>query len=346
MAVKSIAKKNTCDQIKSYHDEIKKARCIFIYGTDAFGRESSYKYIMQTLNISTYDEISSFLFYGDDYLKDKSIAPIMQALNMYSFDLSEKVIFIKQADLLDGEALSRLADYTESPSPYAKLVMIAEKADNRFASYKTIIKNSLVFETTTMKYAKDMVLWLDIYLKEHNLEMDYEAKNFFVNIVELDSYTAYNEMKKLELYVGKRNKITANDIKECTVNTKAHTIFDLMDAIGYRQKKRALAVAENLLENDNSLIMIITMITNFFFTLWRLDSLKRSGISTSELTAKYMNDINSYFRGKYTEFSQNYNFSAIKNAFDELYICDSRVKLSMASEQVLLANLILKIIRK
>jgi DNA polymerase III delta subunit len=212
-----------------------------------------------------------------------------------------------------------------------------------------------------MKYASHLMQWLNTYLYENQIRMDERTKTYFTNIVEPDAFTAYNEMKKLELYVtpppfnhkdtreftqGHKGPltITIDDIKNCTINSKSYTVFDLIDAIGYRKKVDALKMADNLISNEESIMMINTMLANFFFTLWRLNALKRRGISSGELSANYMKEINPYFREKYLTFLNNYDQKQIDNALRQLYLCDTRAKLSMAAEKILVTSLVCGVI--
>jgi DNA polymerase-3 subunit delta len=321
-------------------DKIKSARCIFIYGTDAFQRDKYLRQIVKALDVSINDGMNTFLFYGDDYSKDDKVSAILDTLNMMSFDLSEKIVTIKHFEQLHKDAQTRIATYTKNPCDTSKLIIVSDKLDARTVAYKTLKETALLIETTEMKYTTHLAQWLNEYLKEHQLRMDEQTKNYFTTIVEPDAFTAYNEMKKLELYVGNTNIITLNDLKECTISSKAYTVFDLIDAVGYKQKEKALKILENLINNDESIIMVISLLTNFFFTLWRLEALKRRNYSSAELTAKHMNDINPYFREKHISFLKNYDQAQIQNAIKQLYICDSRAKLTMATDMVLGTQLV------
>ena len=324
-------------------EKVKSARCVFIHGTDAFQRDTYFKQVMKILGVSLNDEASSYMFYGDDFPRDEKIFSIMDTLNMMSFDLSEKIVSIRHFESLNKEAINRIAKYCENPFEYSKLIIVSDKLDGRLGALKTIEKHSLCLETKEIKYTKDLMQWLNNYIRENKIQMDEATKNYFVNTVHLDAYTAYNELKKLELYIGNNKTITINDIKECTINSKVYAIFDLTDAIGYRQRDKSLQIVDNLVSNEESIIMIVASLTNFFFTLWRLDALRRKGISAHDMKASHMKEINPYFKDKYITFLKNYNQEQITKAFKQLYICDSRAKLSMGKDEILGMSLVMGI---
>ena len=342
-------KKITCNQVHLHKKEILDSRCIFISGSDAFQKDNCFKYIINLLNPVVHNNsqidngISAFLFYGVDYSTDEHILTIMDTINMLSFDLSEIIISIKYLESLKSKAIAKLVKYTENPNPYAKLILVSDAVDGRLTMYKTLKENCLNIETTDMKYQKDLLIWLDDYIRTHNLIMERQVKDYFTTIVVPDAYIAYNEMQKLEIYIGKRKTITIDDIKECTVNTKTSTIFEFLDAIGFRQTSKALTIAENLINNLESIIMINTMLTNFFYTLWRLDALRRKGISQRDLISKHMDSIINFKRDNYIRFLLNYNTLQIQNALKNIYICDCRAKLSMADDKVLITSLVMSL---
>ena len=349
---KSVASKFTCGDIHDYDAEVMTARCIFIHGKDDFQRDRCFKHIIKKLNVAVNDWMQSFLYYGDEFSSDKKISQIIETLNSSSFiDETQKLVTIRYFEQLHKDAIQRIAAYTENPSPTNRLILIADKMDGKLSAVKTIIKNSLHLETVEMKYPKDLLQWLNTYIQEHRLRMDEQTKNYFTNTVELDVFTAYNEMKKLELYVGKTGTITKADIDNCTITSRKYNIYDFIDAVGYRQKQKALEIAEHLLDNGTEIIMILNSLSNFFFTLWRLDALRRKGITMRDISMYHIPEIvplsknHSFIRDKYVKFMGNFMQSQIQHTFKQLYIADCRIKLSMAKDNILLLNLIYQIVK-
>jgi DNA polymerase III delta subunit len=345
------SRKIYAEQLERYRNEIISSRVVLVYGTDAFQRDKCFKSILKMhfqyikMETTVNDGMNSFLFYGDEYGRLDRINAIIETLNMFTFDLSERIVSIRYFDQMNKECMERIAQYTDNPNPHTKLLIVADKLDSKLLAFKKIVKNSFVIETKEMKYPSHLMQWLNNYLRDNSgLMMDENAKRFFINTVLPDAYTAFNEIKKLELYVSPRNRITVQDIKECTISSKVFTVFDLIDAVGFRQRQLALDISEKIIKNEDSIIMIISLLTSFFFSLWRLTVLKNKNISINELKERYMKDINPFFRDKYIQFLSNYNLKQIENAFDELYKSDIRAKLTMASDLVLVSDLVFKIV--
>jgi len=333
-----------CERVDSFANEVRTARCIFIFGDDHCQKDRCFKRIFEILDIPLHDNMNSFLYYGDELSKEKGIDVIFDTLNSISFDLSPKTISIKFFEALHKEAMVKLAKFVEKKDPYARLILVSDKQDTRFTHIKSLKENSLFIETSVMKYPRDLMEWVGNYVQENRLNMDYNARRFFSEYVALDTYTALNEMKKLQIYIGNSRTITINDIKECTVNSKVFSVFSLTDAVGGHNKRLALEVVENLIANGESVIMIVAMLTTFFFTLWRIRVLLNRGISDFDIKKYYLQGMHPYMQEKNIGFARNYDLKQIQKALSELYTCDCRAKLSMGEEKVLGASMVIGVV--
>jgi DNA polymerase-3 subunit delta len=342
--------KITTDQVNAYTNEIRNAKCIFIHGTDAFQRDRCFKQIINMLNVPVNDGLQTYLFYGDDYSIKGKAGSILDTLNMFSFDLAERIVSIRYFEQIYKEDITRIAQYCESPSENTKLIMVSDKVDSRITAFKTIISKSLTIETSEIRFDNDLKKWLNTILGEFRFKIDEQTKKYLVENIEIDTFTVYNELKKLEIYIGNRDYVSINDIKDCIANSKTYTVFDLRKAIGLKQKTEALKIAENLINNEESVIMINSILTSFFIQLWEFQLLSQKGLTLYDtlIKAEIMYEKTHDFRKKilleeYQKYLYNFNLSKIQHALKQLYICDSRAKLSMAPEMTLLTSLVMGI---
>lgn len=326
--------------------KIKTINNFCILGTEDFQKNEALKIILKTHNVAEFDGFDSFLAYGDNYsTKENSINTIIEQLNMLSFIQEKKTVVLKNYENLNIDNQDQITKYLANPSPDNLFIFSVDKLDARKSSTKAIFNSCMVIECKEIRYQNVLARWLDEEIRARGLIFDNIARNTFLNSIELDYYVASNELSKLELYIGNRKHVTNEDVLNCTAFSKTYSIFELLDEIGYKNAQKAILIADNLLENDVNQIMIIAMITNFFFTLWNLSAVMQKNISPNELKMRYMPEIHPTFRDKYINFLKNYSLKNIKNAIEILLQTDRQIKLSMASDFVLIETMIYKIIK-
>ncbi len=338
--------KITFDLLPTHISKIDNYNIILIHGPEAFQKNESLSLILKKLDCLEIDQFDSFLVYGDDYSsKSTSINSILEQLFMSPFILKKKIIIIKNFDEMCAENQENVSRYCGKNLYENILILTSDKLETRTNRIKKIVSSSFCIECKELRYPNILMKYINDELKKRQLKMDEKCKQTFINSIDLDYYTAYNELNKLEIYIGTSKIISEKDVINCTAYSKSFSVFELLDEIGYKNLEKAILISENILNANESAILIITLLTNFFFSLWKLSALKAKNLSNSELKERYMNDISIYFRDKYFIFLKNYKLAQIRDVLKLLLECDRQLKLTMANDNVLIQTLIIKIIR-
>jgi DNA polymerase-3 subunit delta len=188
--------------------------------------------------------------------------------------------------------------------------------------------------------------WLNSELRRLRVRSSPDAVSLFSSKIEADYYTAYNELEKILIYVGDKKVITTKDVETCMDNNRANSIFELQNAIGSRNKKRALTILHNYLEAEEgkNSILLIVMLTRFFQIIWKIKYLQLNGLSISEIQAQYLNEVHYSFRKDYLAFANNFSKINMSNIFDLLLTSDYKLKSTDIEVNVLLTKLVIDLI--
>ena len=214
---------------------IKEFNNFCILGNEDFQKNQALKIVLNSFNVSDFDGFDSFLVYGDDFTtKNNSISSMIEQLNMLPFIQTHKTLVLKNFDELNNDNQARIVKYLENPSPDNIFIFTVNKLDARKAQTKIIFESCMVIESKEIRYPNVLARWIDDETQQRGLRFEPNAKNEFLNSVELDYYVAFNELTKLELYIGNRKTITRDDVINCTALSKIFSIFTLLDSIGYR----------------------------------------------------------------------------------------------------------------
>ncbi|MDD4310249.1 MAG: DNA polymerase III subunit delta [Candidatus Cloacimonetes bacterium] len=284
-------------------------------------------------------DVDIFIIYGDS-IKSSDLAEQLDTFSIFS---SAKLVIIRNAEKLGTKELAILGDYFDSPSDIQTVVIVTDKIDIRFTAWKKIKAGCDNILCEPPRYGGAIRSWLDKDLKERGKTMTPRAIEEFVNRIELDYYSAANELTKLDLLVGKNKSITEIDVLKSLGTTRIGTLIDFYRALGKRQTKQALEAMDKMIMADWEPLQVFFQFQKFYHSIWRIILLRKAHRSDNEILTKYIMDIYATQRKEFMEFARQYSLSSIERIFSILMETDAQYKLSVADPQVLLSACLIKI---
>ena len=312
----------------------------YIYGEDIYFKDQvAEKLILHYLDSSA-KEFDFHLLYGEDTKSGEIIEFLRQSpfLNKY------KIVLLRDFEKLNKSDKDKIASYSLKPVKSSILIVESDVLENR-KPYTEFKKNSVIIQCKKPYNSKDIFMWLKTELKKNKIEMDFEAEQLFVNYVELDYYIAKSELDKLIIYSNNRKRITKEDVLFVTGKSRSNNVFDLQNAIGIKDLKKTFMVLENLVNNRENAIMIITMLSRFFLLLRKINALRKANYSDNQISESYLKSVFWSFRKDYLNFASKYNSQELKKVTRYLFEADSQLKSSDISERIILEILIYKIVK-
>jgi DNA polymerase III subunit delta len=290
------------------------------------------------------EEFDFITMYGDT----NSGSEIVEQLEMMPFLAKNKLVVIKYFDQMKVSDKNLIAAYLENPVPTSILIITSEKADARTNAGKLIAEFAVNILCRPPYSPDDIVRWLRNEVRIKNITMNNEAMMLFAGSIPLDFMVASNELEKLIIFTRNKGRITTNEVQETIGHTKTDKVFDLQNAIGARNLKKSLVVLDNILSNEDPnkvAVFIIMMLTRFCTHLWKVNSLRKSSISESEIESRYLVDVFFKFRHDYLDFANNYSLEQIRSAFSLLLQADTDAKSLNVKLDIILHSLIYKLVK-
>ncbi len=233
----------------------------------------------------------------------QAIRKCCEALQTPSFFGGEKTIWLKNATFLGSS--SRVGSGRDVQNWMEKLVGIlrkglptgvrflatAEGVEKRTAFYKAMEKlgEAVAFEVPEKSWEIERKAPLAIQraLQEMGLDTGPEVIETMVAMLGADTGRIRQEVQKLDLYVGKRRRITRDDIFAIVTCSRGGEAWDLADAAAERQLDRALALLDNLLAQRVSPIWIMLVLEGRFRELaFYREVLNRGWLGKGDWTAR------------------------------------------------------------
>jgi len=149
------------------------------------------------------------------------------------------------------------------------------------------------------------------------------------------------EIDKLTLYMGDRTDITVDDVNDIAGAGKTYTIFELQKAIGRRDLPAAMTICTKMMEAERLDMLIITMLTRYFVTLFRLSDVRGVMNDNSEIARTV--GIPPYFVNEYVDVLQRYSPAHIEAAISALGAADATIKSTSTNSILVLQSMLVRI---
>ncbi len=107
---------------------------------------------------------------------------------------------------------------------------------------------------------RNLAAWIRRRAKEKGVEITAPAVAALVELVGGDLRALDQELEKLAAHAAYERAITLEDVRALTSAAQEANIFDLMDALGLRQRKEALALTARLFAERANELYLLTMI--------------------------------------------------------------------------------------
>lgn len=211
-------------------------------------------------NVTTVDDVASVL---------NNFKEGIQTTSLFG---DRKVVWLEAASFLSDSGVGRHESTRKLVNDFAEFlkgglhagpvaVVTTPKADKRFAFYKACSSVGQVMEFSipektyqSESQARDHA---SEEFRKSGLKVSGEALELFLEKVGTDTGDIVKEIEKLSVYAGKSGEVGIREIDDIVCDSRETKSWDLADAVGSRDLKRALQVLRRLLFQDESPIGLI-----------------------------------------------------------------------------------------
>jgi len=240
------------------------------------------------------------------------IRSTIEALQTLPFFGGGKLVWLKNANFLGDTKLGGALAVTEALEELGavltgdlgagevKFLLSAIEVDKRRSFYKALAKHAELqvldkLDTNRSGWeepATDLVLSLS---KKRALRFEDEALDLFVLLTGGDTRTVGNELEKLDLFLGaKQRGVTVDDVRTIVPLSRSGVIFELGNALASRHLERALAIVRRLLDQGESAIgiLLVAVIPTVRNLLLAKDLLRRHGLPRPTAPFSFISTLN------------------------------------------------------
>lgn len=190
------------------------------------------------------------VFYG----RDADWGDVLNACRRYPVFAEKQVVLLKEAQMMNVKDLDRLEPYLEKPNKTTIFIGAhkGKTVDGRTKIAKAL-KTSAEILTSKKIYDNKLPAWTNGYVQSKGLQIDSKALVLFVQHVGNDLSRITNEINKLSINLQGRSKITVDDIETYIGISKDYNVFELQEALSYKNHAKALSIIQYMEGNPKTM---------------------------------------------------------------------------------------------
>lgn len=274
---------------------------------------------------------------GIEVVSGRTVMPveIVERANTASFFQGRLVIVedIPYFQEGQGDSLEPFYAYLKNPNPGTCLLFLSESVHKGRKFYKAVEQAGVILEFTAPKRAQDWLAWLDTELGTRGKTMRPDVKTLFLEWAGHQPGVLSQELDKLVLYVGERETIRAEDVKEIVPQTSEATVFELLDAVAARSSALALQKLHHVLRQEHAL-KVLTLLARQVRMLLGTQALRQKGGNVND--APHLLGMKPYEAQKIWRQSERLSWAQLETALQECLATELGIKTGKGEANFLL----------
>lgn len=307
-------------------------RVYLIYGEEGYLRKQ-YKDKLKTA-ITAGDTMNYAYFEGKNIDTENIIemSETLPFLAEYRLIIVENSGFFKKANEV-------IINYLDKIPESSILIFVEEEVDKRGKLFKKV---KGIGHESEMSVQTPAVLerWILEILSESNKKITKETMNYFLSVSGTDMMNITKELEKLVCYCMDKEVIDISSIKEIISEQISAKIFDMIDALGYKNQRKTLDIYYDLIATKEPPMRILFMLTRQFNIMLQVKELAENGMNQKEISSKLA--MQPFIVGKALKQSGNFSKNVLRNALKESVKVETNIKSGNMDEKIGVEMLLIK----
>lgn len=305
--------------MKTIREHIKNgtfSRCYLLYGKDDYMVRLYRDKLVEALTVDG-DSMNYHSFRGDNC----SLLEVRDIAETVPFFADRRLLLIQDSGWFKksfdcGTLISDIPDTTV-------MLFVEDDVDKASSLYKAVKEYGYVSEMNGLT-EEELRLFIGSLFSRNKLKITSSNADFLLNRVGSDMNQLSVEVDKLSSFCMGRQEVTRDDILRITSPVIEGQIFAMMDAIMANDRAKATALYTELLSAQEKPLRILYMLTNNFFSFYKVLSLADIGTSADDIAA--ILELRSFVVKKFLKQKRNWSFGRVLHAVEEGNDMERRIK--------------------
>ena len=304
----------------------------FLYGDESFSLEKAVASLQEALVDPNLTHFNLAVFHGSE----STPQDIISSAKTHPLSGGYRMVVVKEADKLKSP-WKIFTPYFSQPLASTCLVFCGEKLPLK-AQPLSAFKKKGVPVRFYHPYDREIPGWIRNIAQTCNKKVSGSAASLLSTELENDLQTIYKEIEKLAAYVGDREVIEIDDVKEVVTVNRGVSVFKLNDLIADNNREGALHALKQLLGAGEPPLKILTMITRQVRLLVQAKEMLEEGLSQQEVGRKL--GIRDFYLRDFIKRAQTVSRTGGEKSIHLLFHSDWKLKSSWVDKRIVLEDLV------
>lgn len=272
--------------------------------------------------------------------KDRSAADVLDRVRSLPMFGSQRLVMVQGIETWPKDQRDAILSYLQKPHSTACLVLSTskqkgiEKLEAAAASVGIVVGFASPGE-------REAPRWLQERARRQNKNLSFKAASLLVEQVGLDLHRLEMELDKLAAYVGDRETIELEDVREAVSHQRSFSVFELLRYVSRCQTTLAVHSLRSLIRAGEPPLAILGLMSRQIRILWQSKDALQSGLAISELSRQL--HLPQGVVKNYAQESSLFSENELHNIHSAIRDADLALKGTGTNPELVMENLVLTI---
>ena len=217
------------------------------------------------------------------YAGQDPVEAVLDAWGAPSLFAPQTLVILRSAEQLRDEERERLgkeADFRDAGQPLVVCGHGRLELNRKF--FSRCAKTGFAAEFRH-PFDNQLPVWAQRFARERKLRLSDEAAQLLSELIGPDLLALSTELDKVATFVFPDTDIDAQAVERCTGNIHQHEAFELADALGRRDRKKALGLLRQVLSDERRALPVLHTLVGHFRRLWQLRDAQAQGLPEAHI---------------------------------------------------------------
>lgn len=321
------------ENVKKHVKEQQFKNIYLICGEEEYSKRNIKKMLSDAI-VSADDNMNRSHYEGKN-INYKEIIDLCETLPFFS---ERRLVILENTGCFEkacDEILNYLPDLTET----TYIVFVEEKIDKRSKMYKLVKDKGYVCECNRLNNDA-LMKWILTKIGRDNKKITRETMNYIIDTLGNDLEKISCEIEKLLCYTLNKDVIEIADVDAVCTPEITGKIFEMIDAMGNKNKEKALELYYDLLSQKEPPMRILFMLSRQFNIMLQIKELSDKRMSKKEIEEKL--GMKGFVVSKTQGQLKNFTMKSIRNAIEKAIELEEAIKNGNINEKVAVELLLIE----